>query len=154
MTITRPRRFLTLLFAAVAVAVAAMVVSLSQPPAAHASSTQTANPWTLQMDNPAADGLVVRGTTGTNNPFVVFDHLGQPIAAIPEAGGFKVFGDNIGVNPGSDIYHSQVTISPNDPDNNVCVRSGQLWIGGSGHIWHCVDLDGSGPSPLAWWQWL
>jgi hypothetical protein len=99
----------------------------------------TGNPWTYSMSNANADGLVIRGSNGTNNPLVVFDHLNQPIAAVAEAGGFKVFGDNIGVNPGSDIYHSQVTISPDDPIASVCVRAGQLWVGGpAGHVWRCA----------------
>ncbi len=152
MTIYRPRRFLAVLFAAVTVAVAAMVVAFGQPPAAHAASTTTANPWTLQMDNPTADGLVVRGTTGTSNPLLIFDRFGQPIMGVGEAGGLKVYGDNLAVNAGSDVYHSQVTISPTDPDATVCVRAGQLWMGGTaGHVWRCQSLYGG---PLGWWQIL
>jgi hypothetical protein len=151
MTITRPRRFLTLLFAAVALAVAAMIVSFEQPHAAHASTT-TGNPWNYTMTNPNADGLVIHGTTGTTNPFLVFDHLGQPIAAIGEAGGFKVLGDCSSVNLGSDIYYSQVTMCGTDPNPSICVRAGQLWLGGAGgHLWRCESRNGDA---LAWSQLL
>lgn len=130
-------------------AVAAGACALIPGPAT--ASTATGNPWTYQMTSTTADGLVIRGTSGTNNPLIVFDRLGQPIAAVGEAGGLKVFGDNIGVNTGSDIFHSQVTISPNNPDPAVCVRNGQLWVGGpAGDIWRCANLGGG----YAWWPAL
>lgn len=133
------RRVRLLLCPALAVAVGAGLTAATPNPAN--ATTVTGNSWTYQMNNPAADGLIIRGTSGTNNPLIVFDRFNQPIAAVGEAGGFKVFGDNIGVNAGFDIYHSQVTISPTDPAADVCVRAGQLWLGGSdGHIWRCVSV--------------
>lgn len=152
----RPRihlRPLILLAVALLIAAAAAVAGLTAPHAAQASSTTTANPWTMQMTDGTQDGLVVRGTTGTSNPFLVFDRLGQPIFGVGEAGGAKVYGDDLSVYAGSDIFHADTTISPNTPNPAVCVRPDQMWIG-HGHIWHCEDIDGSGPSPLAWWQWL
>jgi len=125
--------------AAILVCVGLTVAGVVVSPARATTSAVGGNPWTFSMNDPNADGLVVRGSTGMANPFIVFDRFNQPIAAVGETGGFKVFGDNIGVNAGTDIMHSQVTISPNGPSANVCVRPGQLWIGGSaGRIWRCA----------------
>jgi hypothetical protein len=132
----RRRSFLCL---AVAAIVGASVTLVGVAESATADVGPPANPWTFSMNDPRADGLVIHGTGGNSNPFIVFDRYGQPIAAVGEAGGLKVFGDNIGVNPGSDIFHSQVTISPGDPVAAVCVRPGQLWLGGpEGHVWRCA----------------
>ncbi len=117
------------------------------------AQTVPSNPWVFTETNPAAEGLRINAAAGANGqPFVVYDYLNQPIGGFNRAGGFWVAGDNISVSPGNDIYHAQTTISPDDPNPAVCVRAGQLWIGGTeGGFWRCADLDGSGPSPLAWW---
>lgn len=133
-------------------ALAVLVAALPGAGPARAATSTDSNTWTYTMTNPSADGLVINGTTGTNNPLIIKDHLGQPITAVGEDGGLKVFGDNLAVNAGSDIYHSQVTMSPSNPVAAVCVRSGQLWMGGpDGHVWRCADLDG-GTWTGGWWQ--
>lgn len=111
------------------------------------------NPWSFVMNNQTGDGLVLVGSDGTNsNILLVKDHLNQPIFSVLKAGGASVLGDDFRVMSGADPLHGQVTISPLNPNSAMCVRGGQLWIGGpNGGIWRCADLDGTGPSPLAWW---
>ncbi len=141
---------------AVSAAILGALLAVTAIAPAQAETTTTANPWTYQMTDPTKDGLVIRGTTGSNNPFIVYDPYVQPIVAVGEYGGFKVFGDCSAVNRGDDVYHSQVTLCADEPVASVCVRNGQLWIGGAGgHVWRCADLDGpGGPSPFAWWMAL
>jgi hypothetical protein len=155
---TRPRlagraRYLLAGVAAVLLATLLTLVAV-QGPARADSATVTGNPVVVQMTDPDADGLVVHGTTGTNNPLIVYDPYLQPIVAVGEYGGFKVFGDCSAVNRGDDVYHSQVTLCADEPNPAVCVRNGQLWIGGvAGKVWRCADLDG-GAWNGGWWEVL
>lgn len=113
------------------------------------TTTTTSNPWVFTETDDQAEGLRINAAEGANGqPFIVYDHLGQPIFAINRAGGAAVLGDNFGVFAGSDIFHAQITISPDPPNSAACVRNGQLWIGGpSGNIWRCADLGGG----YGWW---
>lgn len=132
---------------------ATVAVGLAGPGAPAGAQVTTPNPWVFTETNPAAEGLRINAAAGANGqPFIVYDYLNQPIGGFNRAGGFWVAGDNISNFAGNDIFHAQTTISPDNPNPAVCVRAGQLWIGGpDGRIWRCADIDGTGPSPLAWW---
>lgn len=123
------------------------------PGPASATTSTGGNPWTYQATSTTQDGLVVQGAAGTGDPslFIVKDHLGQPIFNILAAGGAAVMGDDFRVMAGSDIFHGQITVSASNPNPAVCVRAGQLWIGGpAGDIWRCANLGGG----YAWWPAL
>lgn len=143
----RLRLVLTLVVAVAAGAVA--TVSLTPPPAG-AESTTTGNPWTFTETSDQAEGLRINAAEGANGqPLIVYDYLNQPIFAVNRAGGAAVFGDDFRVLRGDDIYHGQTTLSADNPNPAVCVRNGQLWIGGvEGHAWRCADLGGG----YGWWQ--
>lgn len=148
MSISRARRPL-LVIAAVLVAVAALAVSFTHTPTARAAAATNANPWAMQMSVPTQDGLVITGVAGSSSQaLLVKDYLNQPIFTVSQAGGAAVMGDDLRVLDGSDIFHGQITISPDNPNSAVCVRNGQLWIGGpGGGIWRCANLGGG----FGWW---
>lgn len=142
----RPRPVAGLLLAlAVLAAFAAMLLAGS-------ARAGAANPWHYRMANPdtAQPGMVVHANGGANGQvFEVRDHAGQPIFAVNKAGGVAVLGDAFRVMDGSDPYRGQVTVSPYPPDPAVCVRDGQLWIGGpAGGLWRCTTAPG--PAAPAW----
>ncbi|MCK9929431.1 hypothetical protein MXD62_19985 [Frankia sp. Mgl5] len=141
-------RLALLAFLLVAAISVVAVAAVSQSPAS-AESTDTGNPWVFQETDDQAEGLVIRAAEGANGqPFIVYDYLNQPIGGFNRAGGFWVAGDNISNFAGSDIYHAQTTISPDAPNGAVCVRNGQLWIGGpNGQIFRCANLGGG----FGWW---
>jgi len=118
---------------------------------AYAAATFADNPWVFRATNPNAEGLRIQSTGGPNGQLlIVYDHLNQPIFAVNKAGGASVYGDNLNVHQGADIFHPWVRISVADPRPADCVATGQLVIGGSpgsgGRIWRCVV--GRGWSPM------
>jgi hypothetical protein len=83
-----------------------------------------------------------------DNELMVSDRNGAPIFAVAEAGGAKVFGDNLSVN-GTNVFSPNVTISWESPvaytGQQACATpaGGRIWIdsggaGGSGELWSCV----------------
>lgn len=152
--VPRPRlvRARYLLAGAVAALLAAMLVLLAVQTPAQAESSTDGNPWSMTMDG-AGDGLVLTGDDGPELNQILYaqDHLLQPVAGIGEHGGLWAAGDCISDFAGFDILHAQISICPDGPNPDVCVRNGQLWIGGpDGRIWRCADLDG-GAWNGAWW---
>lgn len=106
---------------------------------AHYNGTEGTNPWVLTETNANAEGLRINAAEGANGqPFVVYDYLNQPIAAINRAGGFGVFGDMISGFDGPDIFNYQVRIDPvnSAPPSGECLglsgKYDRLWIGGRG----------------------
>jgi hypothetical protein len=102
-------------------------------------------PTPASATNPTINATAVKITADSgqvdSSPLEVDDHLGQPIFGVLRARGAYIAGDQFPVLASSDIYHGQITTSPSQPDQTVCVRAGQLWIGGTqGAIWRC---DGS-----------
>jgi hypothetical protein len=78
----------------------------------------------LAMTNPSAAGLAIWGVPGGppgGTPETEwYDYLGQPIATMGQSGGFKVYGDQICVYPGGDVF---------TPD--ACLRdNGTVTVGG------------------------
>ncbi len=110
------------------------------------------NPWVFQQTNQTAEGLRINGSGGPNGQLlIVYDRLNQPIFWVNKDGGAFVGGDNISVMDGYDIFNPRVRLSPHYPDPDVCVRKGQLWIGGPrGRIYRCSDPDGDGPRGYRW----
>lgn len=146
------RTRLTLLAALTVLYTALVTVQLTATPTpAEAETTTDSNPWTYTMSADAPGMRIYGSTGGDNRVFETFDHLAQPIFGVNEAGGAWVADDEFRVFDGGDIYHGQITISPFWPRTEVCVRNGQLWVGGpSGQIWRCADLDG-GEWNGGWW---
>jgi len=68
----------------------------------------------LAMTDPDAAGLAIWGVPGGpagGTPETEwFDYLGQPIASMGQAGGFKVFGDQICVYPPTSVYVPDVCL--------------------------------------------
>lgn len=78
----------------------------------------------LAMTDPGAAGLAIWGVRGGppgGTPETEwYDYLGQPIATMGQSGGFKVYGDQICVYPGGDVF---------TPD--ACLRdNGTVTVGG------------------------
>lgn len=74
-------------------------------------TTITGNPVTIQMDDPAKDGLVVRGVRdGHGQILQAYDYAGNPIAGIAPYGGMWVAGDNFRIFPPGDIFNASITL--------------------------------------------
>jgi hypothetical protein len=151
----RPRltRLAVLLGLALVAAIVALAAALPGAGPARAATSTDGNPWTYTETDASQQGLVINAAAGANGqPFIVYDHLHQPIGWFNRAGGLYVDGDDVNLLQGDDIYHSWVRLSVTNPVAADCVRTGQLVIGGSatsagGHIWRCVVGQG-------WWQIL
>jgi len=109
---------------------AAPATARSAAPATRRTSCYAVSPATdppaqcLAMTDPDAAGLAIWGVPGgpAGGPPETewFDFLGQPIASMGQAGGFKVFGDQICVYPPTSVYV---------PD--ACLRdNGTITVGG------------------------
>lgn len=117
-----------MLLAALMLAVG-MVIGLAT--ATQASTNTTGNPWTYQMTNPLADGMEIVGVqNSSSNLESWFDYAGAPIAAMGQEGGFKVFGDNVSVNPPGNIFQSSVVL--HDTGGVTLAVNGPTLYGGSG----------------------
>jgi hypothetical protein len=86
-------------------------VALATRPSVVTRPSVGTNPWVYQMTRPDADGVQIKGIADSStNLEIWFDHNGAPIAAVDQAGGFKVFGDNIGVYPPGNVNQSSVEL--------------------------------------------
>jgi hypothetical protein len=80
----------------------------------------------LAMTDPAAAGLAIWGVRGGppgGTPETEwYDYLGQPIATMGQSGGFKVYGDQICVYPGGDVFTPDACLR----DNGTVTVGGQV----------------------------
>jgi hypothetical protein len=80
----------------------------------------------LAMSDPDAAGLAVWGVRGGpagGTPETEwYDYLGQPIATMGQSGGFKVYGDQICVYPGGDVFTPDACLR----DNGTVTVGGQV----------------------------
>lgn len=80
----------------------------------------------LVMTDPDAAGLAiwgVRGGPAGGTPETEwYDYLGQPIATMGQSGGFKVYGDQICVYPGGDVFTPDACLR----DNGTVTVGGQV----------------------------
>lgn len=71
----------------------------------------------LAMTDPDASGLAIWGVRGGppgGTPETEwYDYLGQPIATMGQSGGFKVYGDQICVYPGGDVFTPDACLRDN-----------------------------------------
>ena len=96
-------------------------------PSCYAVSPATAPPsQCLAMTNPDAAGLAIWGVPGGppgGAPETEwFDYLGQPIAAMGQTGGFKVFGDQVCVYGGGNVFVPDACLL----DNGTVTVGGQV----------------------------
>ena len=100
----------------------------------------------LAMTDPDAAGLAIWGVPGGppgGTPETEwYDYLGQPIAAMGQSGGFKVFGDQICVYPPGSVYVPDACLR----DNGTVTVGGQE-LSASDIAWlHAAKASGSAPS--------
>ena len=80
----------------------------------------------LVMTDPDAAGLAIWGVRGGppgGTPETEwYDYLGQPIATMGQSGGFKVYGDQICVYPGGDVFTPDACLR----DNGTVTVGGQV----------------------------
>ena len=80
----------------------------------------------LAMTDPDAAGLAIWGVRGGppgGTPETEwYDYLGQPIATMGQSGGFKVYGDQICVYPGGDVFTPDACLR----DNGTVTVGGQV----------------------------
>jgi hypothetical protein len=80
----------------------------------------------LVMTDPDAAGLAIwgeRGGPAGGTPETEwYDYLGQPIATMGQSGGFKVYGDQICVYPGGDVFTPDACLR----DNGTVTVGGQV----------------------------
>jgi hypothetical protein len=108
----------------------------------------------LAMTDPHAAGLAIWGVRGGppgGTPETEwYDYLGQPIATMGQSGGFKVYGDQICVYPGGDVFTPDACLR----DNGTVTVGGQVlsasdiaWLHhaeGSGYIPGCTSTATTG----------
>lgn len=108
----------------------------------------------LAMTNPSAAGLAIWGVPGGppgGTPETEwYDYLGQPIATMGQSGGFKVYGDQICVYPGGDVFTPDACLR----DNGTVTVGGQAltasdiaWLHqakASGYIQGCTNAATTG----------
>jgi len=113
----------------------------------------------VAMTDPDAAGLAIWGVPGGppgGTPETEwYDYLGQPIATMGQSGGFKVYGDQICVYPGGDVFHPDACLR----DNGTVTVGGQAltaadiaWLhqaeaagfGASGYIGGCTSTATTG----------
>lgn len=98
----------------------------------------------LTMTDPDAAGLAIWGVRGGppgGTPETEwYDYLGQPIATMGQSGGFKVYGDQICVYPGGDVFTPDACLR----DNGTVTVGGQV-LSASDIAWlHQAKDAGSG----------
>jgi len=96
-------------------------------PSCYAVSPATAPPaQCLVMTDPDAAGLAIWGVPGGpagGTPETEwFDYLGQPIATLGQAGGFKVYGDQVCVYPPGNVFVPDACLL----DNGTVTVGGQV----------------------------
>jgi hypothetical protein len=113
----------------------------------------------LAMTDPDAAGLAIWGVRGGppgGTPETEwYDYLGQPIATMGQSGGFKVYGDQICVYPGGDVFTPDACLR----DNGTVTVGGQVlsasdiaWLhrakdsgsAGAGYIQGCTSPPTAG----------
>ena len=100
----------------------------------------------LAMTDPDAAGLAIWGVRGGppgGTPETEwYDYLGQPIATMGQSGGFKVYGDQICVYPGGNVFTPDACLR----DNGTVTVGGQV-LSASDIAWlHAAKASGSGPA--------
>lgn len=100
---------------------------------AKADSTTTGNTWYYQMTDPNKDGMELQGIKGSlRQIFEVKDPYGAPIFSVGHVGGANVYGDDLRVFNGNDIFNPTAVIYPDghieitaQATNPVIVVNGQ-----------------------------
>jgi hypothetical protein len=100
--------------------------------------------WTQTITTPAngsANGLLITGpTSGLVNLFEIKDGFDQPIAAVGNDGGLKVFGDDLGVyGARGGVFLPEVYFTPDTiTAGAACPLANQVAISGQdGSFWRC-----------------
>lgn len=104
----------------------ATVQAAGQASCAVKSPATSAPEQCLAMTDPDAAGLAIWGVRGGppgGTPETEwYDYLGQPIATMGQSGGFKVYGDQICVYPGGDVFTPDACLR----DNGTVTVGGQV----------------------------
>jgi len=104
----------------------ATVQAAGQTSCAVKSPATSAPEQCLAMTDPDAAGLAIWGVRGGppgGTPETEwYDYLGQPIATMGQSGGFKVYGDQICVYPGGDVFTADACLR----DNGTVTVGGQV----------------------------
>lgn len=129
-------------------------------PSCYAVSPATAPPARcLAMTNPGAAGLAIWGVPGGpagGAPETEwFDYLGQPIAAMGQTGGLKVFGDQVCVYGGGNVFVPDACLLDNGTvtvGGQVLTASDIAWLhaaraAGPGSIRGCTSRPARGLTP-------
>lgn len=100
---------------------------------AKADDSYTGNTWYYTMTDPNKDGMELKGVAGSNRQiFEVKDPYGAPIFSVGHVGGANVYGDDLRIFNGGDVFDPTAIIYPDghieitaQSTNPVIVVNGQ-----------------------------